>query len=210
MACYTINARGGCMIYENTPMLVTSRLRLRRFTESDVHALYDLMRNKEVNTYLPCFPTRDMDEAKAVLQEKFLAHYAKPSAYRYAVCLKDDDIPIGYVCLAGNDSNDFGYALSKGYWHRGITTEASLAIVERIKNAGYAFITATHDINNPRSGSVMKNIGMTYKYSYVEQWQPKDFLITFRMYQLNFDGRNSGTYMKYWDTYCDHFIERGV
>lgn len=35
----------------------------------------------------------------------------------------------------------------------------------------------------------MKRIGMEYQYSYEEQWQPKDILVTFRMYQLNLDGQ---------------------
>ena len=34
----------------------------------------------------------------------------------------------------------------------------------------------------------MRKIGMTYRYSYKEQWQPKNILVTFRMYQLNLDG----------------------
>jgi len=49
---------------------------------------------------------------------------------------------------------------------------------------------------------------MVYKYSYVEQWQPKDIPVTFRMYQLNFDGKEERTYMEYWDKYADHFVEQ--
>ena len=48
---------------------------------------------------------------------------------------------------------------------------------------------------------------MEYKYSYTEQWQPKNFSVTFRMYQLNFDGQNDRVYKKYWDTYGTHFVE---
>ncbi len=33
----------------------------------------------------------------------------------------------------------------------------------------------------------MQNIGMRYCYSYQEQWQPKDILVTFRLYQLDLD-----------------------
>lgn len=33
----------------------------------------------------------------------------------------------------------------------------------------------------------MKRLGMVYQYSYMEQWQPKDIPVTFRMYQMNFD-----------------------
>ena len=46
---------------------------------------------------------------------------------------------------------------------------------------------------------------MQYKYSYKELWQPKNYEVTFRMCQLNFDGIDR-TYMEYWDKY-PHFIE---
>ena len=50
------------------------------------------------------------------------------------------------------------------------------------------FVTATHDVNNPRSGAVMRRLGMRYCYSYREQWQPKDLSVVFRLYQLDLDG----------------------
>ena len=53
-----------------------------------------------------------------------------------------------------------------------------------MKKDGLPYITATHDRNNPRSGNVMQKVGMEYCYSYEEQWQPKDFPVVFRMYQL--------------------------
>lgn len=48
-----------------------------------------------------------------------------------------------------------------------------------------------------RSGGVMRNMGMKYPYSYEEQWQPKNILVTFRTYQLNLDGNESRVYKKY-------------
>ena len=47
----------------------------------------------------------------------------------------------------------------------------------------------------------MKRIGMKYCYSYVEQWRPKNFPVTFRMYQLNLDGEGGRVYQKYRDMY---------
>lgn len=195
------------MVYENTPTLETNRLILRKFTIEDLQYLFELLKDEEVNTFLPWFPLKNLEETKLFLEDRFLEYYNKPSIYRYAICLKEDNIPIGYVWLSNNISNDFGYALKKEFWHMGIVTEASIRVVEQIKNAGYSYITATHATNNPHSGNVMKNIGMTYKYSYVEQWQPKDIQITYRMYQLNFDNSDR-TYMEYWDKYEDHFIEK--
>ena len=60
-----------------------------------------------------------------------------------------------------------------------------MLVIDQLKKDEIPYITATHDINNPRSGEVMKKLGMKYQYSYKEQWQPKDILVTFRMYQLN-------------------------
>ena len=56
----------------------------------------------------------------------------------------------------------------------------------------------------------MRKIGMEYKYSYEELWQPKNFLVTFRMYQLNLDGNKDRIYKKYWNTYEKHFVEENV
>lgn len=63
-------------------------------------------------------------------------------------------------------------------------------------------------ISNPGNGRVMEKIGMIYQYSYEEQWQPKDILVIFRMYQLNFDGDQNRVYQKYWNKYPVHFIEK--
>ncbi|WP_242704403.1 GNAT family N-acetyltransferase [Candidatus Enterococcus ferrettii] len=77
------------------------------------------------------------------------------------------------------DGHDFGYALRKDFWHRGIVTKASKAFITVLKKAGLSYITATHDINNYRSGNIMQQIGMKYCYSYKEQWQPKNFYLPF-------------------------------
>ena len=41
-----------------------------------------------------------------------------------------------------------------------------------------------------------------------KQWQPKDFWVTFRMYQLSLDGQKDRVYKKYWDLYDTNFIEK--
>lgn len=51
---------------------------------------------------------------------------------------------------------------------------------------------------------------MQYQYSYEEQWQPKDVLVTFRMYQLNLDGQNDRVYKEYWDKSSVHFKESEI
>lgn len=192
----------------NTPTIETERLILRKFTENDVNALYEIYSDKEVNTFLPWFPLKTLEEAKVFYETQFASKYNQQTAYNYAVCLKKDNSPIGYINLSTDDSFDFGYGLRKEFWHQGIITEAGKALVEQLKKDGIPYITATHDVNNPRSAGVMKQLGMKYQYSYQEQWQPKDLLVTFRMYQLNLDGNEDRVYKKYWNISSIHFIEQ--
>lgn len=191
----------------NTPTLNTERLILRKFTENDLLALFAIYRDKDTNIYLPWFPVKTIEEAKLFFNERYVVDYAKPNGYRYAICLKTDNVPIGYINVSVDDSHDFGYGLRKEFWHQGIVSEASKAVVEQIKKDGIPYITATHDRNNPRSGNVMQKIGMKYCYSYEEQWQPKNIPVIFRMYQLNFKERDDFVYRKYWNMYHNHFIE---
>lgn len=56
----------------------------------------------------------------------------------------------------------------------------------------------------------MQRLGMKYQYSYEERVQPKDILVTFRMYQLNLDGNESRVYKRYWNNSTIHFIEKDI
>ena len=194
----------------NTPKLETEKLILRKFTKDDLDALFLILKDEEVNKFLPWYPMKNLEETKRFYEERYAAKYAEPQAYAYAICLKSDNYPIGYIKVDISDSYDLGYGLRKEFWHQGIVSEAAQALTEQLKKDGIPYITATHDINNPRSGGVMKRIGMEYKYSYEELWQPKNFLVTFRMYQLNLDGNKDRIYKKYWNTYEKHFVEENV
>lgn len=194
----------------NTPKLETEKLILRKFTKDDLDALFLILKAEEVNKFLPWYPMKNLEETKRFYEERYAAKYDEPQAYAYAICLKSDNYPIGYIKVDMNDSYDLGYGLRKEFWHKGIVSEAAQALVGQLKKDGIPYITATHDINNPRSGGVMKRIGMEYKYSYEELWQPKNFLVTFRMYQLNLDGNKDRIYKKYWNTYEKHFVEENV
>lgn len=180
----------------------TDRLVLRRFRENDMKAIYLLFSDKETNTFLPWYPIKNMDET-----ERFFEKRLKDRRYCFAVCLKGGGEPIGYVHAEEDDSHDFGYALRREYWRQGFASEAGRAVVGLLKEKGVPYITATHDRNNPRSGAVMRRIGMKYCYSYEELWQPKNFPVIFRMYQLNFDGNDGFVYQKYWNLYSNHFVE---
>lgn len=198
------------MIYEgemDMQPLETERLILRKFTKNDLNALYEIFCDEEVNRFLPWFPLKTMEEARTFYEKQFADKYNQKKGYYYAICLRKDNVPIGYMNVGTEDSFDFGYGLRKEFWHQGIVTEAGKAVIEQLKKDRIPYITATHDIENPRSGNVMKKLRMRYQYSYKEQWQPKNILVTFRMYQLNLDGKTDRIYKKYWENSDTHFVE---
>lgn len=198
------------MAVENTPSLVTGRLILRRFCGKDTVPLFLLMSDQQVNTFLPWFPIKSIEEAEAHLQKAYLDSYQKPKGYRYAVCLRENNIPIGYVHVSDGEDFDLGYGLRKEFWRQGIITEAAQAVIERLRQDGVPYVTATHDVRNPASGAVMKKLGMTYRYSYEEFWKPKNILVVFRLYQMQLDAGPDITYQKYWDQSSHPFIERDL
>lgn len=147
----------------NTPTLETERLILRKFTQEDMESLFLILKDEEVNKFLPWYPMNNIEETKKFYEERFAAKYEQPQAYAYAVCLKTDNLPIGYIKVDMEEHHDFGYAMRKEFWRKGIATEAGMAVVEQVKKDGLPYITATHDRNNPRSGEIMRKVGLFRK-----------------------------------------------
>ena len=194
----------------NTPLLETPRLILRKFSAHDLDALLQIYGDEEVNRFLPWFPVQTREEAMAFYQQHFARKYRQETGYHYAICLKERSQPVGYIHVDTDSCYDLGYGLRKEFWHRGIATEAGRAVAAQLKRDGIPYLTATHDVNNPRSGAVMKRLGMEYQYSYEELWMPKNILVVFRLYQLNLDGNSRRVCRKYWDNSAVHFVEPGL
>lgn len=198
------------MNINNTPQLETKRVILRKFDLNDLDDMFALYSDRTVNEFLPWFPHESIEKTRNFLNNILLKEYEKPIGYWYAIQLKENNRVVGFVVLHNIDaeigSGELGYALLQEYWGKGLVAECCLAVVDQLKKDGFTYITATHDKNNLKSGRVMQKIGMEYKYSYVEMWQPKNIEVTFRMYQLNFDGMDR-THLEYWDKYPNHFVE---
>ena len=104
-----------------------------------------------------------------------------------------------------DDAHDLGYALRRDFWGRGYAREAASAVIGCARAAGLAFLTATHDELNPASGAVMRACGLTYRYSYRELWQPKNYEVTFRMHQVDLVP-GAPEYRGYWERYPRHWV----
>lgn len=197
----------------NTPRIETERVILRKFNITDLDDMSLLYSDMTVNEFLPWFPHTSRKETELYFNDVVLKEYEKINAYFYAMQLKESGKVIGYVTINDIDiiigCGDLGYALMKEYWGQGLVVECCRAVIKQLEQDGFSYITATHDIKNVRSGRVMQKLGMEYKYSYVENWQPKNLEVTFRMYQYNFDA-SAITHYVYWNKYPNHFVENEI
>ena len=98
----------------NTPTIETERLILRRFTSSDLEALFAILKDPIVNRFLPWFPVTSLAETKA-FEQRYAPVYQAEHGYAYAICLKEDNVPIGYVNIGTKEPHDLGYALSQKF-----------------------------------------------------------------------------------------------
>lgn len=186
-------------------ILETKRLILRPITTDDLKDFFVLLADKKTNIYLPWFPIRSIDEPTKFYKDRF-DQSRDINKWNLGVCLKKENKVIGYLTVKNDAVHDFGYALLSDFWNQGIITEASKFIVSKFKEDGIPFITATHDITNPRSGRVMEKIGMKYCYTYKKFWRPKNIEAYFKMYQLNLNDSNAPIYKKYWNESTEKFL----
>ena len=77
-----------------------------------------------------------MRKPKKLYEERYATKYALPQSYAYAICLKEDNYPIGYIKVDMEEHHDFGYALQKKFWHKGIVSEAARAVIEQVRKDG--------------------------------------------------------------------------
>lgn len=70
--------------------------------------------------------------SKRLLSRKIRFYLSKEQRYAYAICLKENNLPIDYVNIDLDDSHDLGYGL-KEYWHQGIVSEAVEAVIQQAK-----------------------------------------------------------------------------
>ena len=65
----------------NTPTLKTERLILRRFTERDMEALFLILKDEEVNKFLPWYTLKSLEDTKKFYEERYASKYEHPQGY---------------------------------------------------------------------------------------------------------------------------------
>ena len=173
-----------------TQMLQTERLILRRFVKSDAEAMFQNWASSVENlTYVTWDPHPDVEVTRNLIRN-WVASYANPNYFKWAICLKEDpEQVIGDISIVEMDEIDssceVGYILGKNYWGRGMMTEAMTAVLDFcFTQAGFQKIRARYASLNPASGRVMEKAGMSYLKTITNGVERKDYVADLIYYQI--------------------------
>jgi ribosomal-protein-alanine N-acetyltransferase len=154
------------MVHLGTKELISERLILRRFKESDAKELYEGFINQEGFLYYAHKEKRTLEDEIASLKD-IDEKYENLEYYNWLIALKDDGIIIGAINLNVdnfNESVEFNYAIDERFKGNGYMTEALNLVkdfcLDEIKvNRFYGGC----EINNIGSKRVMEKCGLTYE-----------------------------------------------
>lgn len=144
----------------------TERLLLRDFVEGDWRAVHEYGSDTEVVRYLLWGPNTEEDSRDFVRRSIAIQGERPRRRFEIGIVLKEEGRLIGGCGIRENDpalrEGNIGYVLNKGYWGRGIATEAARALV------GFGFDTlklhrifATCFPENRASERVLQKCGMS-------------------------------------------------
>jgi ribosomal-protein-alanine N-acetyltransferase len=146
-----------------TQSLTTERLILRRFTVEDSKTAFEKWTSSEDSKFWEP-PHKSLEETEQTINE-YVDNYRNADWYMWAVVYEGE--LIGLVC--GNEINEdirsicIGYCITKACWNKGITTEASKALVQYFFDIGFNRVFSYHNPLNPSSGRVMQKCGMAFE-----------------------------------------------
>ncbi len=151
-----------------TQTIQTDRLILRKFSVEDAQAMYsNWASDEEVTKYLMWKSHADVEESRRILTD-WVGLYGDEKYYHWGIVLKESGTLVGGIAVVQMNEEismaHIGYCIGRKWWHRGITSEALMAVMDYLfDKVGVNRIESRHDPRNPNSGKVMMKCGMKYE-----------------------------------------------
>lgn len=148
-------------VFERGLTLQTARLTLRPLALTDAEWIGRESGRPEVARHLALVP----EPNPALFAEMFiLTVLARRADLVRAVVDRQAGDPLGVVGAhaRGDGVYSFGYWFTPAAWGRGVATEAGRAMVEALREAGAARLTAGYFTANPASARVLEKLGFEH------------------------------------------------
>jgi ribosomal-protein-alanine N-acetyltransferase len=168
----------------NAPVLETTRLRLRPYTEADIAELVRLLGVREVaaTTLRIPHPYNEQDG------KDFLALLLDHHRLWLAITLREGGRQVGGIGLTIDEPHqhaELGYWLGIESWGKGYATEAAQEMLRYgFQDLKLHRIFASHFKHNPASGNILKKLGMRYEGCQREHYRKWDKTIDAELYGI--------------------------
>jgi len=150
--------------------LLTARLRLRRWRESDVDAMATINADPAVMRWIGDGSV--FDHAATATEIAAFEHVWQSYGFgRFAVEIRDTGELAGFTGMAIPDDVpavmpgvEIGWRFGRAYWGRGLATEAAQAALQfAFTGAGLDRVMGIHVVGNDTSARVMLKLGMHFE-----------------------------------------------
>ncbi|MFJ3900148.1 GNAT family N-acetyltransferase [Streptomyces sp. NPDC090025] len=144
--------------------IVTSRLRLRRFRQTDAPELARYRSDPDVARYQGWRSPIDAREAAAIVAGYRAERADEPGRFQYAVEVRGQRTLVGDIAVTRDDDcgpaeAELGITLAPGVRHRGYATEAMSAVAHHLFATGVRRIGAVCHVHNTASAAMLGRVG---------------------------------------------------
>lgn len=154
--------------------LLTARLRLRRWRETDIDAMERINAHPDVSRWIGDGSGFDRSASAAEIA-RFERGWDEHGFGRFAVELRESRELVGFTGMSMlpdipelMPAVEIGWRLGRDHWGRGLATEASAAALGFAAEAGLTRVVAVHLVGNDASARVMRRLGMRFELETVE------------------------------------------
>lgn len=147
----------------------TERLIIRQWREGDYRDLFEYASVDAVTKFLSFSTYTSLEDARTRIDYIQQQYAEKSITVDYCIELKEMNKVIGSIGIVGyKEKNEgeveIGYILNPQFQGRGFMTESLVGMFKYIKQNNIAKrIVLKHDVENVKSGKVMKRAGMTFE-----------------------------------------------
>lgn len=149
--------------------LITQRLLLRPWQESDAENLYYYAKDPDIGPIAGWPPHKSVEESRTIIREVFSGKEC------YAVCLKESGKAIGSIALKLNGETDMterddecelGYWIGKEFWGQGLIPEAARELLRHgFEDLRMRTIWCGYYDGNIKSKRVQEKLGFVYHHT---------------------------------------------
>ncbi len=146
--------------------LETRRLLLRPFADGDAGDLYEYARDPRVGLPAGWPPHTSVENSREIIRTVFAAPHT------FALVDRSSGRVIGSAGFTGKSrpdlpapNDELGYALSAGFWGRGLMPEAVSELLRyAFEEMGLSCVWCSHYADNPRSRRVIEKSGFSFRF----------------------------------------------